>query len=94
MSLYPIFRLPVCTIVAWLRHAAKPFSIAAGNSAARMPPRLVINEADIEEAFLKGSGPGGQKIVGIFKTREVFFVVWAQLTCIFSPEQNRLRCPT
>ncbi|MCJ1268985.1 hypothetical protein MMC22_008873 [Lobaria immixta] len=27
-----------------------------------MPPRLVINEADIEEAFLKGSGPGGQKI--------------------------------
>ncbi|MCJ1470744.1 hypothetical protein MMC07_009391 [Pseudocyphellaria aurata] len=27
-----------------------------------MPPRLVLDEADIEEAFLKGSGPGGQKI--------------------------------
>ena len=29
----------------------------------QLPPRLVINENDIEEAFLKGSGPGGQKIV-------------------------------
>lgn len=28
-----------------------------------MPPRLVLKEEDIEEAFLKGSGPGGQKIV-------------------------------
>jgi len=29
----------------------------------QMPPRPKINEADIEENFLKGSGPGGQKIV-------------------------------
>ncbi|KAI9813766.1 MAG: hypothetical protein M1827_003556 [Pycnora praestabilis] len=28
-----------------------------------MPPRPTIKEHDIEEAFLKGSGPGGQKIV-------------------------------
>ena len=28
-----------------------------------MPPRPEVNEADLEEAFLKGSGPGGQKIV-------------------------------
>ncbi|KAF2840339.1 hypothetical protein M501DRAFT_1056672 [Patellaria atrata CBS 101060] len=27
-----------------------------------LPPRPTLNEADIEEAFLKGSGPGGQKI--------------------------------
>ncbi|KAI9878736.1 MAG: hypothetical protein M1830_010642 [Pleopsidium flavum] len=27
-----------------------------------MPPRSTVNEADLEEAFLKGSGPGGQKI--------------------------------
>lgn len=32
-------------------------------AAAKMPPRLVLNEDDIQEAFLKGSGPGGQKIV-------------------------------
>jgi hypothetical protein len=30
----------------------------------RFPPRPTVNEADIEESFLKGSGPGGQKIVG------------------------------
>ncbi|KAI9772911.1 MAG: hypothetical protein M1840_008793 [Geoglossum simile] len=28
----------------------------------QMPPRPTIKEEDIEEAFLKGSGPGGQKI--------------------------------
>ncbi|KAI9802831.1 MAG: hypothetical protein M1833_001430 [Piccolia ochrophora] len=27
-----------------------------------MPPRPIIPESDIEESFLKGSGPGGQKI--------------------------------
>ena len=32
-------------------------------AAAQLPPRMVIKEEDIEEAFLKGSGPGGQKIV-------------------------------
>ncbi|KAL9104413.1 MAG: hypothetical protein Q9163_000618 [Psora crenata] len=26
------------------------------------PPRIVVKEEDVEEAFLKGSGPGGQKI--------------------------------
>ncbi|KAL8922614.1 MAG: hypothetical protein Q9208_005119 [Pyrenodesmia sp. 3 TL-2023] len=31
--------------------------------AAHLPPRLVIPEEHIEESFLKGSGPGGQKIV-------------------------------
>ena len=29
----------------------------------QFPPRPVIEEAEIEESFLKGSGPGGQKIV-------------------------------
>ena len=28
----------------------------------RLPPRIKINEEDIKESFLKGSGPGGQKI--------------------------------
>lgn len=34
-----------------VRHYAKP-----------LPPRPIIAEGDIVEAFLKGSGPGGQKI--------------------------------
>lgn len=31
--------------------------------AAQVPPRIVIKKDEIEESFLKGSGPGGQKIV-------------------------------
>ncbi|KAL9587590.1 MAG: hypothetical protein Q9212_000167 [Teloschistes hypoglaucus] len=30
--------------------------------AAQLPARIVIKEDEIEESFLKGSGPGGQKI--------------------------------
>ena len=30
-----------------------------------MPPRPSVDENEIEEAFLKGSGPGGQKIVRV-----------------------------
>ncbi|KAL8674358.1 MAG: hypothetical protein Q9168_001218 [Polycauliona sp. 1 TL-2023] len=30
--------------------------------AAQLPPRIVISEHEIQESFLKGSGPGGQKI--------------------------------
>ncbi|KAL8781723.1 MAG: hypothetical protein Q9203_000164 [Teloschistes exilis] len=30
--------------------------------AAQLPPRIVIKKDEIEESFLKGSGPGGQKI--------------------------------
>lgn len=31
--------------------------------AKQLPPRPTIEETDLEESFLKGSGPGGQKIV-------------------------------
>ena len=43
---------------------AKLFTVSQHALTKPLPPRPVINEADIEEAFLKGSGPGGQKIVG------------------------------
>ena len=36
--------------------------------AKQLPPRPTIKESDIEESFLKGSGPGGQKIVRSFGT--------------------------
>ncbi|TKA78991.1 hypothetical protein B0A49_01542 [Cryomyces minteri] len=35
---------------------------AAAKHARPLPPRPTVNESDIEEAFLRGSGPGGQKI--------------------------------
>ncbi|KAI9738551.1 MAG: hypothetical protein M1835_001353 [Candelina submexicana] len=38
------------------------FSISALNAAKPMPPRPTVTEDDLEEAFLRGSGPGGQKI--------------------------------
>ena len=40
-----------------------PFTTTIRASAAQLPPRPVVSENDIEESFLKGSGPGGQKIV-------------------------------
>lgn len=40
-----------------------PFHTLRPLAAKPLPPRIKIDEADIEENFLKGSGPGGQKIV-------------------------------
>lgn len=31
-----------------------------------LPPRLKLNDADLTISYLKGTGPGGQKIVSIF----------------------------
>lgn len=62
MFLSPIFRLPSRTITPPLRHATRSFGIAP-ITAAQMPPRPIVPESDIWESFLKGSGPGGQKIV-------------------------------
>lgn len=39
------------------------FTGAAALLAKPLPPRIVIKDEDIEENYLKGSGPGGQKIV-------------------------------
>ncbi|KAI4258822.1 MAG: hypothetical protein LQ352_001033 [Teloschistes flavicans] len=39
-----------------------PHASTVRHYAAQLPPRLVIKEDEIEESFLKGSGPGGQKI--------------------------------
>ena len=40
------------------------FTLRNVTSATQMPPRMVLSEDDIEEKYLRGSGPGGQKIVG------------------------------
>ncbi|OJD31518.1 peptidyl-trna hydrolase domain protein [Diplodia corticola] len=48
-----------------LRHplASRPFAVAAALRGPKpLPPRPTVNEDDITESFLKGSGPGGQKI--------------------------------
>lgn len=45
-----------------LRRLGRSFSTNAAHSEKPLPPRLVIPETDITESFLKGTGPGGQKI--------------------------------
>lgn len=54
-SSFTSIRAPFCLVT-------KHFTSQNAAAAAQMPPRLVLKEEDIEEAFLKGSGPGGQKI--------------------------------
>ncbi|MCJ1276933.1 hypothetical protein MMC21_004741 [Puttea exsequens] len=43
-------------------HPIRNFTSSNAVAAAQLPPRPKIKEEDIVENFLKGSGPGGQKI--------------------------------
>ncbi|KAL1601607.1 hypothetical protein SLS60_006522 [Paraconiothyrium brasiliense] len=45
-----------------VRTLTRPFTTAPILAAKQLPPRRVILDSEIEENFLKGSGPGGQKI--------------------------------
>lgn len=60
-----MFRLGRACLAA-RRHAAanapRPFSILGRLEEKPLPPRRVIDENEITESFLKGTGPGGQKI--------------------------------
>ncbi|KAF2162040.1 hypothetical protein M409DRAFT_69281 [Zasmidium cellare ATCC 36951] len=48
--------------VRGLQRSLRAFSTNAVRCEKPLPPRLVIPEIDITESFLKGTGPGGQKI--------------------------------
>ena len=71
MAPLPVHRavFPFFARCARLRSALWPlvpgseFHAAPTHLEKAFPPRPKINEDDIEESFLKGSGPGGQKIV-------------------------------
>lgn len=39
------------------------FSLSASVGDKPLPPRLKVDDADLTISYLKGSGPGGQKIV-------------------------------
>lgn len=41
----------------------RSFTLASSLSAKQLPPRLKIDDADLTVSYLKGTGPGGQKIV-------------------------------
>ncbi|RHZ58709.1 peptide chain release factor family protein [Aspergillus thermomutatus] len=40
----------------------RSFTLASSLSAKQLPPRLKIDDADLTISYLKGTGPGGQKI--------------------------------
>ena len=61
--LFRIHKTP-STVFALIAHLVRrDLSTSHVAAAAQLPPRMIVNEKDIDEAFLKGSGPGGQKIV-------------------------------
>ncbi|KAL9137388.1 MAG: hypothetical protein Q9175_001403 [Cornicularia normoerica] len=62
MLLFRTSRSTFTVIKPSFRLVTRHFTSQNVAAAAQMPPRLVLKEEDIEEAFLKGSGPGGQKI--------------------------------
>ena len=50
------------TATAGIGQLRRTFSVQKVLQEKPLPPRIVIPEGDIEESFLKGTGPGGQKI--------------------------------
>ncbi|KAH0543375.1 hypothetical protein FGG08_002331 [Glutinoglossum americanum] len=54
----PFGDLGRCPIKQSIKHFGTPAALARK----QMPPRPAVSEESIEESFLKGSGPGGQKI--------------------------------
>lgn len=63
MLLFTVSRSNFRVIRVPFRLPTRHFTVQNVTAAAKMPPRLVLNEDDIVEAYLKGTGPGGQKIV-------------------------------
>jgi protein subunit release factor B len=62
MAILSVLQPRVCTAVQRVSFL-KRFLPVAFLSSKSMPARIKIPETDIQESFLKGSGPGGQKIV-------------------------------
>lgn len=55
----PVFQLLFKTTA----RLARPFSTHPARAIKHLPPRPKLDDADITGTYLKGSGPGGQKIV-------------------------------
>ena len=69
--------------------------IAATSSAwvKKMPDRPPpVNEDDFTEAFLKGSGPGGQKIVGLYQLDLMLVITLDPKLITKLTEQNLICC--
>ena len=58
-----LWRLPVAVPSQCLHFAEYRYFTSCATWNVQVPPRPTVREEDIEEKFLCGSGPGGQKIV-------------------------------
>lgn len=71
------------------------FTSTATCSKIQYPPRpKPPPDEEITEVYLKGSGPGGQKIVHLSLFLPAYSPSTPQLLCSPTPEQNQLRRPT
>lgn len=50
-------------------HSIRKLTVSSPILAKQLPPRLKISDADLTISYLKGSGPGGQKIVSCDKVQ-------------------------
>jgi protein subunit release factor B len=68
------------------------FSTTALTAVKQMPPRPTVAESEIEESFLKGTGPGGQKIVRrlpTLPTVSLHYSPHSSLLLVDENEQNK-----
>lgn len=56
----------VALAILWWKSATRLYSNSVFLSVKQMPPRPKIDESEVMGSYLKGSGPGGQKIVSFF----------------------------
>jgi len=62
-------------INTFIRSDIRPFSYTTQLLGKPMPPRPKLDDADITGTYLKGTGPGGQKIVCMEKDFLLFAFV-------------------
>ncbi|KAF9891294.1 hypothetical protein FE257_004149 [Aspergillus nanangensis] len=60
--LRPLSLPPILSSYAKTALPLRHFTLTSFVSSKQLPPRLKINDADLTVSYLKGSGPGGQKI--------------------------------
>lgn len=77
--------LPIRLLSTSIRHLTLP-GAHLNKKAKPLPPLAAVPEKDLIETFLKGSGPGGQKIVVILPPTVPSY--HAELS--LNPEQDRL----